>query len=160
MRHGTRVMLDGVNYLNQKAPVDSGGLLASLQPGAGTTQVNVVGGLAESVTWGSNRPHAGMLDEGARRGPGRRPPAAAIERWLTRKKIATGKQAKGMAFAIAKVIGEKGTQTGPSYVLGRNKGSETKGWFSGLIEIVEQSASRHAETCAREIKAAYDALAR
>jgi len=168
-RFADQVMLDGTNHLSVTAPVDRGGLRNSLQPNVTLTRVDAAGGVPTSVTWGTNLGYAKALDEGKRRGPGKPPPPAAIERWIKRRGIAPTKTATtgrvtrdkrgtlSMAFAIARKIAREGTTTGPAYVAGPNKDRLTKGWFEALAPVVSAAAERRLPSLARRIKEAWDA---
>ena len=84
---------------------------------------NATGKLSKSFRFGvkltSNGPVALVLsaeygiylDRG--RLPGRRPPASAIEAWLNARNIGERDKRKGIAFAIARVIGLRGTAPPP-----------------------------------------------
>lgn len=162
-RFAESVMLDGVNHLASVVPIDRGALRSSLQPGVGLTRVDG-GALPAGVTWGTNLPYAGALDEGKRRGPGKAPPVAEIERWIKRRGISPTKTAKSgrvtrdrrgaraMAFAIARKIAREGTTTGPAYVAGPNKDKDTKGWFASLGPAVVASIEARRAALGRAVQ--------
>jgi len=50
------------------------------------------------------------------RKPGRMPPLGPIELWVQRKLSLTGKEAKQVAFLIARAIGARGTKPGQRFV--------------------------------------------
>lgn len=171
-RFADAVMLGGVNHLNVIAPVDRGGLRNSLQPNVTLTRVDAAGPLPESVTWGTNLGYAGALNDGKRRGPGKPPPVAEIERWIKRRGIAptrtakTGRKTKdprgtrSMAFAIARKIAKEGPKGGPAYVAGSRKDQATKGWFDGLGAIVAADVDRRMGALAAAIEERWNALTR
>lgn len=169
-RFANAVMLDGVNHLSGVVPIDRGTLRASLQPGVSATRVEG-GALATGVTWGTSLPYAGALEEGKRRGPGKAPPVAAIERWIKRRGISPTKTAKtgrvtrdnkgarSMAFAIARKIAREGTTTGPAYVAGPNKDRQTQGWFESLGPAVVASIEARKAALGRAVQEAWRAIA-
>lgn len=171
-RYADAVMLAGVNHLSTVAPVDRGGLRNSLQPGVTLTRVDAAGALPTAVTWGTNLGYGDALNEGKRRGPGKAPPVAEIERWIKRRGIAPTRTAKtgrvtkdrrgtrSMAFAIARKIAKEGTSTGPAYVGGPKKDAETRGWFEGLRAFVAADAERRIADLARDIQERWNALTR
>ncbi len=80
---------------------------------------------------GSPARHVGVLERGRRRGA-RRPPADALELWVRRKLgITDRKEARGVAFVIARAIGKRGMDA---------------------IEMFEQAA----DDSEREIQAIFD----
>lgn len=171
-RLADQVMLGGVNHLSVVAPVDRGGLRNSMQPNVTLTRVDAAGPLPASVTWGTNLGYAVALNDGKRRGPGKPPPVAEIERWIKRRGIAptrtakTGRKtkdprgARAMAFAIARKIAKEGTTTGPAYVGGPNKDKATKGWFDGLGAVVLADVDRRMGQLAAAIQEQWNALTR
>lgn len=56
----------------------------------------------------------------------RMPPVDAIERWVRRKGIASGKDARGVAFAIARSIQKNGTEPHPFLRPARNEADVRK----------------------------------
>lgn len=171
-RFADAVMLGGVNHLNTVAPVDRGGLRNTLQPNVTLTRVDGAGTLPDSVTWGTNLGYAGALSDGKRRGPGKPPPVAEIERWIKRRGISPTKTAKSgrvtrdkrgtrsMAFAIARSIAKQGTTTGPKYVAGAHKDKATAGWFDGLGAVVLADIDRRIGVLAGAIQEQWNALTR
>lgn len=117
------VTREGLKFVDMIVPVDSGTLRESFHEGGGVTRVS--GEFPRMVaTIGSAKPHAGMLDAGGRRGPGKPPPIKNIQRWLARRGMDTR-----IAFAIAQGIARRGTVTGPDYVAGDHADTPIKGYF-------------------------------
>lgn len=124
------VVDEGLKYVDMVVPVDSGELRESFHESGGVTRIS--GEFPRMVaTIGSAKPHAGMLDAGARRGPGKPPPIKNIQRWLARRGMDTR-----IAFAISQGIARRGTVTGPSYVEGDNANSPTQGYFDKTREYM------------------------
>lgn len=61
----------------------------------------------EGATIYNNTPYASVIEAGRRRG-GKMPPINLIAAWVRRKGIASGPEALGVAFAIAKSISRRG----------------------------------------------------
>lgn len=171
-RFADQVMLGGVNHLNAVVPVDRGGIRNSLQPNVTLTRVDQSGALPSGVQWGAPGVAAAATNEGKRRGPGKAPPVAEIERWIKRRGIAPKKTAKSgrvtrdrkgtlsMAFAIARKIAREGTTTGPNIVSGPNADKPTKGWFDGLRPVVSADVDRRLASLAGAIQERWNALTR
>ncbi len=123
-------VVEGLKYLDTVVPVDSGKLRESFHEGGGVTRI---AGEFPNLTAviGSALPHAGMLNAGARRGPGRPPTIKNIQRWLARRGMDTR-----IAFAISQGIARRGTVTGPSYVEGDNANSPTQGYLDKTREYM------------------------
>lgn len=117
------VVVAGLSYLDTVVPVDSGAMRESFHEGGGVTGVSGSYPRMQAVI-GSPLPHAGMLNEGGRRGPGKPPPIRNIRRWLSRKGMDTR-----MAYGIARGIAKRGTVTGPDYVEGSNADKPIKGYL-------------------------------
>lgn len=113
----------GLGILDTIVPVDSGALRESFHEGGGVTGITGDYPRMEARV-GTNRAHAGMLNAGGRRGPGKAPPVKNIQRWLSRKGLDTR-----MAYGIARAIAKRGTVTGPDYVAGSYADSPIKGYF-------------------------------
>jgi len=65
-------------------------------------------GISVRAELGSPARHVPVLERGRR--PGRRPPSRALELWVRRKLgIRDPKEARGVAFVIARKIGDRGT---------------------------------------------------
>jgi len=71
----------------------------------------------------------------------RMPPVDAIERWVKRKGIASGKDARGVAFAIAKSIQKSGTQPQPFLRPARNEADVRKDEL--IRNAVKREMRRH-----------------
>ncbi|MCB9177228.1 MAG: hypothetical protein H6648_08715 [Caldilineae bacterium] len=141
-RLASEILFTGVNHLNAVVPVDKGTGRASLQPNVTLTRVEG-SPLPSRISFGSTLGYLASLNSGKRRGPGGRPPVAAIERWIERKGLAPTKKRgsrrvrdkkarKAMAFAIATAIAEGGQKKPLEYVSGPNAGTKLKGWFDSL----------------------------
>lgn len=114
---------EGLEFLDTVVPVDNGDLRDSFHEGGGVTRI--AGEFPNMMAViGSALPHAGMLNAGARRGPGKAPPVKNIQRWLARRGMDTR-----IAFAIAQGIAKRGTVTGPNYVAGDNADTPIKGYL-------------------------------
>ena len=121
---------EGLKYLDTVVPVDSGKLRDSFHEGGGVTRITGEFPTLTAVI-GSALPHAGMLEAGGRRGPGKPPPVRNIQRWLARRGMDTR-----IAFAIAQGIAKRGTVTGPNYVAGENADTAIKGYFDKTHEYM------------------------
>lgn len=100
-------------------PVDRGAYRASWQ----------VEEEKDAVLIFSDAPHAPWIERGTRP---HMPPVSAIEKWVVRKKLAKGKKARGIAFAIALHIKAKGTP--PKKVLNRS--------MPGIEKLIDEAVGK------------------
>lgn len=90
------------NITDQKA-VDTGRTRSTIRA------VFFAGGLVSEI--GSDVHHARYIEEG--RKPGRMPPPKALEGWVRRVVKPPAKAVRGVAFVIARAIGERGIEPRP-----------------------------------------------
>lgn len=98
-RTGDRVVVKAVEYVEKKNRVDTGLFRSAFRKEDVDDGCDVI----------NDAPYAAPLEFGSRP---HMPPVAAIEEWVMRKGYASGKDAKSMAWAIAKRISKKGTKPG------------------------------------------------
>jgi hypothetical protein len=85
-----------------RTPVNTGALRGSIGTEIRGERLDLRGEVATSILYGE------PVEYG--RKPGKMPPVDAIEYWVIRKGIAGGDEARGVAFAIARAIGRRGTK--------------------------------------------------
>lgn len=101
--HGPRLFAGHVATAQPRPPVDRGTYRRSTH----------VEDLQNGVVMFNRAPYAGVLEEGRR--PGRAPPVRALEGWILRKGITNDrKEAKAMAFAIARKMAKQGWPFAPN----------------------------------------------
>jgi hypothetical protein len=104
----TRVAMEGSVLMLQGAiqpitPVNMGVLRGGVQTSIGGTPVNLVGRVFDNV------PYAMAVEHG--RKPGKQPPTQSLMLWVRRKLgISDEKQARSVAFLVARKIGQRGTK--------------------------------------------------
>lgn len=75
--------------------------------------------------------YGGYVERG--REAGKLPPISALEQWVKTKGIGTGKEAKGIAWAIAKSIEKKGIPSQPYKNWGEGNSIKRTGWVTDAL---------------------------
>lgn len=132
--------------LDRVTPRDKGDLRDSLKG-----EVVRSGGLPSGIEYQSDLPQGPILDSGELRGPGKAPPVDPIQRWVQRRGIASGKEARSRAFAIAKKIAKEGAKGPLKRVGGALRDKETKGWWSDVQQFADKALSQSREKLRDEI---------
>lgn len=100
--HGPRIAIEEVRRSKPRPPFNTGYYQRAFKSQD----------LPNGVLFFNQASYAGVI-EGGRRAGARMPPVSVIARWVTQKGIARGKEARSIAFVIARKIAKQGWPAPP-----------------------------------------------